>query len=438
MPVRVATLQPHWQIARLLCVASIALLSPVGTRAQTTYYADGTLGNNGYDGLSNVVVNGHGPKLYVASAISVTSSGDVIDAASGVYQELLWDIGGKNLTLNPQGTVTVNVWTDSVGDGIPDWWRLQYFGSATTTNTSSCASCDPDGDGFSNLQEFLRGSDPTDPSSPVPGANLFFYDNLGRLAAVVATNGADAAFYDYDAVGNIIDIRRQTLGAVNLLMFSPGTGSGNATITLQGTGFTPFFTNDIVVFGSITAQVVSATAHQIKVLVPTNVVSGPISVTSPAGTSTSSNSFTSAIGVQVSPSAVTMYGAFQQQFTATVYGTNVQSVTWSLNGWIPAGSNTAWGLITSTGLYFAPTNPPPAGVVTVRAQPVADADPLKAGLATITILSPSGPIYSPTVSAQSGVPNVLGPIYSPTVSAQPGVPNVLGPIYSPTVSAGPH
>ena len=75
--------------------------------------------------------------------------------------------------------------------------------------------------------------------------------------------------------------------------------------------------------------------------------------------------------------------------------------------------------------------------MTVRAQSVTNSDPLSAGVATITFGGVSGPIYSPTVSAQPGLPTVLGPIYSPTISAQPGVPNVLGPIYSPTVSVGP-
>ena len=50
---------------------------------------------------------------------------------------------------------------DSVGDGIADWWRQQYFGSPTTTNNASCATCDPDGDGFSNLQEYTAGTSPT-------------------------------------------------------------------------------------------------------------------------------------------------------------------------------------------------------------------------------------------------------------------------------------
>ena len=55
--------------------------------------------------------------------------------------------------------------SDSIGDGILDSWRQQYFGSGTTTNGSSCASCDPDHDGFNNLQEFLAGTDPTNSAS---------------------------------------------------------------------------------------------------------------------------------------------------------------------------------------------------------------------------------------------------------------------------------
>ncbi len=50
-----------------------------------------------------------------------------------------------------------------VGDGIPNSWKLQYgFNPFDPT----VASADPDGDGFSNLQEFLLGSNPLDSSSP--------------------------------------------------------------------------------------------------------------------------------------------------------------------------------------------------------------------------------------------------------------------------------
>jgi hypothetical protein len=57
---------------------------------------------------------------------------------------------------------------DSVGDGIPDWWRMQYFGSGSSTNATSCiaccATCDADGTGQDNLFKYVAGLDPTDPS----------------------------------------------------------------------------------------------------------------------------------------------------------------------------------------------------------------------------------------------------------------------------------
>jgi hypothetical protein len=61
-----------------------------------------------------------------------------------------------------------NVWIalDSVGDGIPDWWRAQYFGgTGTTTNSQSCASCDADGTGQNNLFKYVAGLNPTNPES---------------------------------------------------------------------------------------------------------------------------------------------------------------------------------------------------------------------------------------------------------------------------------
>jgi subtilase family serine protease len=55
---------------------------------------------------------------------------------------------------------------DSVGDGIPDWWRQQYFGgSGMTTGSQSCATCDADGTGQNNLFKYVAGLDPTNPAS---------------------------------------------------------------------------------------------------------------------------------------------------------------------------------------------------------------------------------------------------------------------------------
>ncbi len=54
--------------------------------------------------------------------------------------------------------------TDSVGDGIADWWREQYFGNSSATDSTSCASCDYDGTGQNNMFKYVAGLDPTDPT----------------------------------------------------------------------------------------------------------------------------------------------------------------------------------------------------------------------------------------------------------------------------------
>ena len=61
---------------------------------------------------------------------------------------------GRENTSNPD---------DTNGDGLPDTWQIQYFGSIGSPQATPGA--DPDGDGFSNLQEYLAGTDPTNVNS---------------------------------------------------------------------------------------------------------------------------------------------------------------------------------------------------------------------------------------------------------------------------------
>lgn len=64
----------------------------------------------------------------------------------------------KNINIQEPLAVTAHFETDSVGDGIPDWWRLLYFEDNPSEGT---AGEDPDHDGFTNLEEYQRGTDPT-------------------------------------------------------------------------------------------------------------------------------------------------------------------------------------------------------------------------------------------------------------------------------------
>ncbi len=58
-------------------------------------------------------------------------------------------------------------WIDSDGNGLPDWWQLQYFGYVGVDPYA-----DPDGDGWNNLQEYQKGTNPNVFNTPPPPRNV--------------------------------------------------------------------------------------------------------------------------------------------------------------------------------------------------------------------------------------------------------------------------
>jgi hypothetical protein len=80
-----------------------------------------------------------------------------------------------------------------VGDGIPNSWKQQYgFNPFDPT----VAAADPDGDGLSNLQEFLLGTNPTDSSSPLHITGITLEGSDVRITWMTAgglTNAVETA-----------------------------------------------------------------------------------------------------------------------------------------------------------------------------------------------------------------------------------------------------
>src|SRR5437660_7257076 len=72
----------------------------------------------------------------------------------------------------------------------------------------------------------------------------YFYDELGRLVAVIDGQG-NVAVYTYDEVGNLISIQRFTssgggsTGNIGIFVVTPGSGLVGTTVTIQGFGFSP-------------------------------------------------------------------------------------------------------------------------------------------------------------------------------------------------------
>ena len=128
-----------------------------------------------YYGLSNAM----GGAVYAVNDVNCQRSVNALPNAGYQNREFplieqveQYNSGGATnfamwLAFSPASGVSVD------GDGVPNWWRQQYFGSITGSATNkSRGSDDPDGDGMNNLQEYLSGTNPTNQASAFKIANV--------------------------------------------------------------------------------------------------------------------------------------------------------------------------------------------------------------------------------------------------------------------------
>lgn len=121
-------------------------------------------------------------------------------------------------------------------DGIPDWWRLAYFGHALGSAADfSRGSDDADGDGISNLTEFFFGTNPLDPNSfptisPFPVGQVELTTTNIQLSCPTLTNWTYQlqCRTNFDASSLWFNVGQPVLGSGGTVLFTD-TGVSNAT-----------------------------------------------------------------------------------------------------------------------------------------------------------------------------------------------------------------
>jgi hypothetical protein len=121
-------------------------------------------------------------------------------------------------------------------DGIPDWWRLAYFGHALgEAADKSRGSDDADGNGISNLTKYLTGTNPLNPAAyPVPP--VFNITHISVSASNVQINCSTATNWSFqlqcrgtlDASSSWTNIGSSQPGTSEINLFndnSPATNS---------------------------------------------------------------------------------------------------------------------------------------------------------------------------------------------------------------------
>ena len=243
----------------------------------------------------------------------------------------------------------------------------------------------------------------------IPGAAAaqqvcYSYDGLGRLTGVIDQNN-QAAFYDYDAVGNILAIRRQSpLGPVTVYSFDPPGGSPGSSVEVFGVGFSATANQNQVTIGGTPATVASTIPCTLVVQVPANATSGLISVTSPSGQATSNSVFLVS-GLVIGGAAAAVLPNGTVQFTAINNGCPDPTLIWRVNGVV--GGNSTVGTIDTNGHYTAPASIPVPPTVTIRADSVGCAGLFSE--ATLTIVSQLTGFVFANASASFGIPAPLFP-----------------------------
>ena len=110
---------------------------------------------------------------------------------------------------------------DTDADGLPDDWELRFFGSTTVTTATLAGNTDTDGDGATDFQELLSGTDPTSSLS-----------NLRITSFVLSGSDATITWQTVGGRTNVVQSTTSlTTGFTDLSPALPIPGAGDVTVS---------------------------------------------------------------------------------------------------------------------------------------------------------------------------------------------------------------
>ncbi len=207
---------------------------------------------------------------------------------------------------------------------------------------------------------------------------------------------------------------------------TPAIGIAGTAVVVTGTGFDPTASNDEVTFNGTSAQVDSATTASIQTSVPAGASSGPVSVTTNSGSTTSSVLFTVTGSSGNPPPAIT--SLFPNTATA---GATSQLLSIGGTGFVPSSTVTFNGVshaITFLGTNRITVTLAAYDMATTGSYPVVVTNPTPGGgtsnvmYFTITSTAPAGSGEWTWMSGSSteNVAGVYGRLGVPTANNMPG------------------
>lgn len=276
--------------------------------------------------------------IYINNGLGGFAPETTYPSAGGPHYVLLKDLNGDNRPEMIVANALANSISVFLNNGTGSFSPPAIYATGNYPTTLSVADLDNDGKLDLVVGNANSGSITALPGDGAGGFGASQNFSVGGQPYSIATGDFDEDgkldIVSVDLSSNKVTLLR-TLSSSNCIppsitSFSPATGSIGTTVTITGTNFDPIAANNMVAFNGVTAATPSAASiTSLTVTVPVGATTGPLSVTTLAGTGTSSTNFTVTCTPPTPPTAPSVSRCGNGTVTLSATGTiGTQEYRW--------------------------------------------------------------------------------------------------------------